>query len=76
MIFYLPVEEQLFSPALGRYTSFGLRAVQPVRQRWREVSFLSDVSCDGALVLRLAASCTEGQPALCHLRDIVLDAIS
>lgn len=73
---YLPVEEQLFSPFLGHYTSFGIRALRQVQERWQEVLFLSDVSCDGALVLRLAGECTRLQAAPCHLLDIALDAIS
>ncbi len=76
MILYLPVEEQLSSPGLGAYHSFGIRALQPVSEHWQEVAFLSDVSCDGAFVLRLAGACTQGQAALCHLRDIVLDALA
>ena len=73
---FTSVEENLTQPDIGPYRSHGSCAEQKTPAGWEKVLFISDVSCNGALVTRLAALCTELQLEPCHLMNVVLDAIS
>ena len=75
MFRYLPIEEQLSAPDLGRYRSFGIAAFQVLGGRWEKRAFASDVSTDEAFVTRLAQRCTQAQLDPVHLRDVVMDTI-
>ncbi len=72
MLQYIPVREELFSPELGNYVSYGIRAVLASGE---EATSVSDVSPDFAFVQKLAALCTSEQLSPIHLHDVVEDAI-
>lgn len=72
MLQYIPVREELCSPELGTYVSYGIRAISASGE---EAAFVSDVSLDFAFVQKLADLCTSGQLSPIHLRDVVEDFI-
>lgn len=72
MLQYIPVREELCSPELGAYVSYGIRAVLASGE---EAASVSDVSPDFAFVQKLAALCTSKQLSPIHLHDVVEDAI-
>ncbi len=65
---YVLVEEQLFTPELGEYRSFGIRTKNGE-------DFVSDVSTDRAFVSELVERCNREEVSPIHLRDIVVDAL-
>ena len=72
---YISVSEELSSPYLGRYRSFGIAAQREAAGHWQEVCKVSDVSTDPVFVENLAARCTAGQLEPVHLMDIIEDAL-
>lgn len=73
MIRYQIVRQELESPGLGRYVSYGIEAVTlPGGQR---LTFVSDVSTDPSFAAALADRCTEGALDPAQLLDVVLDAL-
>ena len=75
MFLFQPVKEFLFSPELGDYCSYGLRAFVLTAVSCSEVCFVSDVSCDPIFVSLLAEKCTRLQLDPMHLLDVILDAL-
>ena len=75
MFRYISVSEELSSPILGQYHSFGIAAQQEVAGQWQVVCKVSDVSTDPVFVENLAARCTAGQLEPVHLLDIIEDAL-
>ena len=75
MFRYISVSEELSSPILGQYHSFGIAAQQEVAGHWQVVCKVSDVSTDPIFVENLAARCTAGQLEPVHLLDIIEDAL-
>lgn len=55
---YISVSEELSSPYLGRYHSFGIAAQREAAGHWQVVCKVSDVSTDPVFVENLAARCT------------------
>ena len=73
VIRYLIVRQELETPELGCYTSYGIGAFsQPDGAR---LAFVEDVSTDRDFVAELADRCTQGQLDPAHLLDVVLDAL-
>lgn len=72
---YISVSEELSSPYLGRYRSFGIAAQREAAGHWQVVCKVSDVSTDPVFVENLAARCTAGQLEPVHLMDIIEDAL-
>ena len=72
---YLSIEEQLSSPYLGQYLSFGIAAYKICGGRQEQVAFISDVSTDKAFAEEFARRCTEAQLDPIHLKDAALDCI-
>lgn len=72
---FIPVEQNLFCDELGYYRTYGIRAEELIASEWVESMFLSDVSCDAALVAELSARFTAFQLDPCQLKDAVLDTI-
>lgn len=72
---YLPIPEQLYSPDLGPYHSFGIVAIKVCDGEQQQKAFASDVSTDRDFVEELAERCTAAQLDPIHLKDIVLDSI-
>ena len=52
---YISVSEELSSPYLGRYRSFGIAAQREAAGHWQVVCKVSDVSTDPVFVENLAA---------------------
>lgn len=75
MFQYLPIQNELFSPEIGTYQSFGLRVLRVRDGRDEEVMILPDVSTDFSFTLRLASLFTEKQLDPIHLVDVLLDLI-
>ncbi|MDO4270684.1 MAG: DUF6514 family protein [Eubacteriales bacterium] len=75
LVRFVPVEETLYSPEIGTYHSFGIRALEKQSGKWVETAFVSDVCCERAFVDRLAEQCRQRQVAPCHLLDVVLDGL-
>lgn len=61
MFQYLPIENEVFSPYLGRYRTFGLRVLQIGEEGEEEIMILPAVSTDFGFALRLASLLTEKQ---------------
>lgn len=72
---YLPIKEQLYSPYLGQYHSFGIAAFEICNGRREQVAFISDVSADEAFAGRLAGRCTDTQLGPIHLKGAAQDCI-
>jgi len=66
---YLPVENEIVSPYIGKYRTFGFR----ILQEGEELMILPDVSTDFAFTLRLASLFTRKQLSPLHLLDILED---
>ena len=75
MFRYISVSEELSSPILGQYHSFGIAAQEEVAGHWRQICQVSDVSTDPIFVENLAARCTAGQLEPVHLLDVIEDAL-
>ena len=75
MFRYIAVSEELSSPILGKYHSFGIAAQQEVAGHWQQVCLVPDVSTDPIFVENLAARCTVGQLEPVHLWDGLEDAL-
>lgn len=73
---YRCIKEQLHTPELGRYVSFGILALSVSRGCSQRLRFISDVSLDPMQVVRLAAQCTALQLAPGQLLDVIEDALS
>ena len=73
---YFLVPEELVSPQIGPYRSFGIEAQRDGSTDWQRVAFVSDVSVDKAFVERLAAQCSAGQLDPTQLLDVVEDALA
>lgn len=69
---YVLVEEQLFTPELGEYHSFGIKAKNSGGE---DMDFVSDVSTDRAFVSDLVERCNRAEVSPIHLRDIIADAL-
>lgn len=73
MIRYQIVRQELETPELGRYVSYGIEAVAlPGGQR---LAFVSDISTDPSFAADLADRCTAGALDPAQLLDVVLDAL-
>lgn len=72
MFRYVVVQEDLFSPELGCYRSYGIGAMNGKGER---VTFVSDVSPDPKFAAEIAALCTVGQLDPEQLRDVILNMI-
>ncbi len=72
MFRYVVVQEDLFSPELGYYRSYGIGAVNSKGER---VAFVSDVSPEKVVAEEIAKRCTRGQLAPEQLLDVVLNSI-
>ena len=72
MFRYVVVQEDLFSPELGHYRSYGIGAVNSKGER---VNFVSDVSLEKTFTEKIAKRCTKGQLAPEQLPDVVLNFI-
>ncbi len=72
MFFYIPIEEELTTPEMGSYQSFGIRVENEAGET---VSVVSDISTDQQMVAELAKRCTNGELAPEHLHDVILNHI-
>ena len=72
MIQYLPIREAHYSDDLGRYISFGIKAVD---SRNNVILFISDVSVNESLVNSICIDCTKGELNPIHLLDVIEDRI-
>ncbi len=70
MTVYLVVKESLFHPYVGRYISYGIKAVDMTENIQIDVVFISDVSMYLEIVLDIAQRCTLFQLDPIHLMDI------
>ena len=75
MFRYIPVSEELSSPILGQYHSFGIAAQKEVAGHWQTCCQVPDISTDPIFVENLAARCTAGQLEPVHLLDVIEDAL-
>ena len=75
MFRYIPVSEELSSPLLGQYHSFGIAAQKEVAGHWQTCCQVADISTDPIFVENLAARCTAGQLEPVHLLDVIEDAL-
>lgn len=72
MFRYVVVQEDLFSPEIGHYHSFGICAIN---ERGERAAFVSDVSTNRNVAAEIASRCTAGQLDPKHLSDVVLNFI-
>ncbi|MBQ9862089.1 MAG: hypothetical protein IJO75_07520 [Clostridia bacterium] len=69
---YIPIEEEQYTPEVGRYRTYGICVLN---EAGKTVEILSDISTDFETVSDLADRCTKGKLAPEHLRDVVLNTI-
>lgn len=72
---YLPIQNEIFSPEIGKYRTFGLRVLRTQDGEDQEIMILPDVSTDFSFTLRLASLFTEKQLDPLHLLDVLYDII-
>lgn len=72
---YLPIQNEIFSPEIGKYHTFGLRVLRTQDGEDQEIMILPDVSTDFSFTLRLASLFTEKQLDPLHLLDVLYDFI-
>ena len=75
MVDYQVVKEQLSSPELGDYISYGIHGFRVCRGQCVEACQVSDISCDKRLVSHLANECIVFQLSPVHLMDVVQDCL-
>lgn len=75
MFLYLPIENVIVSPYLGRYRTFGLRILQSESEGDQEVMVLPDISTNFEFILRLASLCTRKQLNPLHILDVLEDLL-
>lgn len=75
MFLYLPVENEVHSPYIGQYRTFGLRVLRSEKEVDTEVMTLPDVSTDFDFTLRLASLFTRKQLDPLHLLDVLEDIL-
>lgn len=73
MFQYLPIENEIVSPYIGRYQAFGLYVLNIQDGIETEVMHLPDISTDFSFVLRLADILTRKQLDPIHLLDVIED---
>ena len=76
MTVYLVVKESLFHPYVGRYISYGIKAVDITENMQLDGVFISDDPKYLKIVLDIAQRCTLFQLDPIHLMDIIEDSIS
>ena len=76
MFEYIMIKEQLVSPYLGSYQTFGIAAFKVEQGQRKEVARLSDISTDREFVSQLAVRCTAAQLHPLHLKDVAQDALA
>ena len=72
---YLPIQNEVFSPEIGKYRTFGLRVLRIQDGKDQEIMIFSDVSTDFLFTLRLASLLAEKQLDPLHLLDVLSDII-
>ena len=75
MFQYLPIENEVNSPYLGRYRTFGLRVLRNETEGDIELMILPDVSTDFDFTLRLASLFTKKQLDPLQLLDVLEDIL-
>lgn len=75
MFRYISVPEELSTPELGQYRSFGIAVQREVAGCWQPICHVSDISTDPAFVENLAMLCTAEQLEPVHLPDVIEDAL-
>lgn len=75
MFLYLPIENEMDSPYLGKYRAFGLRVLRNEADQDRELMVLPDISTDFGFILRLASLFTRKQLDPLHLLDVLEDML-
>lgn len=72
MFCYIPVQETLYTPELGRYQSYGICVLNDKGER---VAFVSDVSTDPKEVATIVARCIVEQLDPEQLLDVISDSL-
>lgn len=75
MFQYLPIENEIISPYLGNYQTFGLRVCRIDTYIDEEIMCLPDISTDYFFVLRLAELFTRKQLDPLHLLEVLEDLL-
>jgi len=75
VFYYRSFQEQLSTPEVGAYTTFGIAAFRSSDRKQDRLFSISDVSLDKHRVEELAALCTRLQLHPTHLQDVVEDAL-
>lgn len=75
MFRFRPIEQQLSTPELGEYRSYGIQAFITTPAGCEEAGLVSDVSCDPEFTACLADRCQRLQLDPVHLMDVILDAL-
>lgn len=72
---YLPIENEVFSPYIGKYRTFGLRVMRTGGEEDEELMILPDISTDYGFILRLAGLFTRKQLDPLHLAEVIEDLL-
>ena len=73
---YRAIKEQLCTPELGVYITFGIEAVAKTKQGPARCAWISDVGLEGERVGALAERCTRYALEPVHLLNVVEDALA
>lgn len=75
MFVYLPIENEMSVPLVGKYRAFGLRVLRTEAEEDHELMILPGLSTDFEFTLRLASLFTRKQLSPLHLLDVLEDLL-
>ena len=76
MLEYRIVKEELVSPYIGIYQTYGIAAFERIGETLAQRAFVSDVSIDETFAASLAERCTAAQLDPRQLEDVVRDELN
>ena len=76
MLEYRIVQEELVSPYMGTYQTYGIAAFERTGETLVQRAFVSDVSTDEQFAATLAERCTAAQLDPRQLEDVVRDELN
>lgn len=69
------VKQDYCTEDAGRYTAYAISAEEQTPRGWINAFTVQDISCDPALVCRMAEQCTRFQVSPVHLPDVIQDTL-
>ena len=73
---YEAMEEIQYRPEVGRYRTYGIRAIRRTAQGWEQLELLHDVTISGQFAENLARLFDKYQLSPLQLREVMEDVLS